>query len=239
MAQNFAIIYTLCSILVARFVVLIRTVRVFGVLVCYVLGLLVFGTLTKRPVYREGFGSHFSKVVTLYDEVLTVYLVLEALTTEQLPRSVRRRYPRHARHRRETHGVQGYKYQELKKGKIRLLVVKRSSWMLPSVIEMTLVHVSLGEILEGGTGVDFEAISYCYGSAERVDSILIDGGGFSVTEPAFNLILARRSMFRDRTLCIGAICINQSDLAEKERQIQMMRDIYSSAYRVVAVQESG
>jgi len=38
---------------------------------------------------------------------------------------------------------------------------------------------------------------------------------------------------RERILWVDAICINQTDLAEKSSQLKMMRDIYTSAERVV------
>ena len=171
----------------------------------------------------------------LYDELLTLYLVLEALAMRELPKLIQRSYSRHAQYKREAHGVQEYHYRPLNEGEIRLLVIKRSSWMLPSVIEASLLHVSMDEILAGEGSVEFEAISYCWGSADRVDSILIDRDNFRVTESAFNVLMARRSMFKDRTLWIDAICINQSDTVEKMRQIQMMREIYGSAHRVLAI----
>ena len=239
MAQNFAVMYALCSILLVRYVVVIWTAKVVGFLVCYILGLVVLDKLIKSDAYWLGFGFHFSNAVDLFHEGIITYLTLEALAMEKLPRWVQRRYSRLAQHERETNGVQAYKYRQLKEGEIRLLVIKHSSRMLPSVIEASMIHVTLEEVLDDGTDIEFEAISYRWGSANRIDSILIDGGDFRVTESAFNVLMARRSMFKDRTLWIDAICINQSDGMEKTRQIQMMGKIYSGAYRVVAIPNCG
>ena len=236
---NFATMYMFYSILLIRYVVVIWALKVIGTLVCYALGLFLLEKLIKWPAYWIGFGSHFAKVMDFCNEVGTRFLILEALVMEELSRWVQRGYSRCAQHRRETHGVETYEYRPLKEGEIRVLVVKQSSRMQPSVIEGSLIHVSLREIVEGGSDVKFEAISYCWGSANKTDSVLIDGGDFRVTESAFNILLARRSIFNDRTIWIDSICINQSDLVEKTHQIQMMREIYSGARRVIAVPNHG
>ncbi|CZT18701.1 uncharacterized protein RCC_04545 [Ramularia collo-cygni] len=80
---------------------------------------------------------------------------------------------------------------------------------------------------------EYEAVSYRWGSSERTESIVLNGTTFPITRSAYDLLMARRSVWRPRTVWIDAICINQSDNTEKAAQVQLMRDIYHRAYRVV------
>lgn len=77
-------------------------------------------------------------------------------------------------------------------------------------------------------------MSYRWGSSELTEEILVNGCCFPVTKAALDLLLARRSVWRKRTLWIDALCINQKDLQEKSEQVQQMRDIYHRASRVIA-----
>lgn len=166
-----------------------------------------------------------------------MYYVLEAIVVEQLPRSLQRRYSRLCR--RVAPSVPAYQYWPLDEGEIRLLVVKRSAWMRPSLIEASLIHVSLNEYMGDEPCVQYEAISYRWGDAKKVDFMLIDGADFQLTRSAFNVLMARRSLHKERTLWIDAVCINQSHQNEKSRQIQMMQDICRCAYRVIVVPDVG
>ncbi|KAK5652123.1 hypothetical protein OQA88_10765 [Cercophora sp. LCS_1] len=79
----------------------------------------------------------------------------------------------------------------------------------------------------------YEALSYSWGDATRCEDISLDGLGLSVTENLFEALLALRDRLLPRVLWVDAICINQVDNAEKQEQIRLMANIYSSAARVV------
>lgn len=86
-------------------------------------------------------------------------------------------------------------------------------------------------------GVDYDALSYCWGPEEELTTMTINGQSLPVSQ---NLLAALRQIRLDqketaslRKLWIDAICINQSDNVEKSRQVMLMRDIYSNASRVV------
>ena len=239
LVENFGVIYTLFSLLIVRLVVFIWFIKVVGALACYIVGLLLLGKLIKRHAYWTGFGSHFAKAIDVFNEVLTLYLVVEAWIYEEIPTSLQRRYSRRAQRKRASINVPAYVYQPLDAVDIRLLVLKQRSPMLPSVVEANMIHVSMDDVLKDGSDVRFEAMSYQWGSAEKVDTILIDGKEFWVTQSAFNVIMARRSSFQERVIWIDAICINQSDQEEKSRQIAMMQLIYYEAHRVIAVPTIG
>ncbi|KAE8441369.1 hypothetical protein EG329_005472 [Mollisiaceae sp. DMI_Dod_QoI] len=109
---------------------------------------------------------------------------------------------------------------------IRLVTIKAG--LRSEEIQCRLTHVSLD------TFPDFEALSYVWGNPNNRTSILLNGQQFSATH---NLGLALKylsSTTEDRVIWIDAICINQNDLDERSSQVQLMRDIYSSASLVVS-----
>lgn len=80
----------------------------------------------------------------------------------------------------------------------------------------------------------YEALSYVWGSSELRSSIMLQG---VATEVTVNLKLALQHLRRSdqpRILWADAICINQTDTAERNHQVAQMGDIYSSATAVVA-----
>lgn len=65
------------------------------------------------------------------------------------------------------------------------------------------------------------------GQAQEI--ILIDGGLFPVSCSIHTLLLAKRSNLHHRLFWIDSICINQEDIAEKNRQVGMIRRIFEEA----------
>ena len=79
---------------------------------------------------------------------------------------------------------------------------------------------------------DYEALSYTWGDNIGHDIECNDKSLF-ITE---NLCSALRRLRRETTvrlLWIDAVCINQSDVAERNQQLNLMQDIYRNAARVV------
>ncbi|KAH7078099.1 heterokaryon incompatibility protein-domain-containing protein [Paraphoma chrysanthemicola] len=78
----------------------------------------------------------------------------------------------------------------------------------------------------------FEAVSYVWGSPEPAAQLLCNGQPF-VVQPALASALTRLRLQRStRVLWADAICINQSDIEEKNHQVPLMGQIYSLAERV-------
>ena len=85
--------------------------------------------------------------------------------------------------------------------------------------------------LSGNTS--FEALSYTWGPPVFPEVLHTCNGVLQITE---NLALALRNLrFKERVryLWVDAVCINQSDTADKSRQVAMMGSIYKSASRVI------
>lgn len=150
---------------------------------------------------------------------------IEAHIMERFPKWFQ--YNLHRYQQAQRKHVPAYTYTSLQPGEIRLLNLRRTSWWLPGSIEADLIHVPMDSASE------YEAVSYRWGSSQRTESILLDGASFVITRSAYNLLIARRSIWRSRTVWIDAICINQADEAEKAAQVQLMREIYHQASRVV------
>lgn len=80
-------------------------------------------------------------------------------------------------------------------------------------------------------------LSYAWGEPLPESTIFVNGLPFLVRYNLHQFLLHARRLYVDRDLdlplWIDAICINQSDLRERNAQVQMMADIYSRASFVV------
>jgi hypothetical protein len=96
-----------------------------------------------------------------------------------------------------------------------------------SPIECALVHAPL-------LNTHYEALSYTWGDAKvRDESILLDGCVFQVTKNLKAALQTLRQEGADRHLWIDYLCINQADIAEKNKEVLRMLRIYQEATRVV------
>ncbi|KAM7212050.1 Heterokaryon incompatibility protein (HET) domain containing protein [Rhypophila decipiens] len=97
-------------------------------------------------------------------------------------------------------------------------------------LRCTLMTVSMDEHLP-----PFEALSYRWGFSKipgQTELIVIDGRPMVIPGSAYQLLHARSSVFTDKLVWIDAICINQTDVEEKSRQLPLKKDIYSKANKV-------
>ncbi|KAK5055385.1 hypothetical protein LTR84_013135 [Exophiala bonariae] len=125
-----------------------------------------------------------------------------------------------------------YPYQALnsKDGEIRILYLF-SSPDPDSEIECRLEHHKLEE------NVEFMAISYVWGEAETMRSVLLGGVRVEIRPNLFQILqLARYSETSavEIALWVDALCINQEDKLERGGQVRLMRSIYSQAQVVLS-----
>ncbi|KAI1092053.1 heterokaryon incompatibility protein-domain-containing protein [Rostrohypoxylon terebratum] len=109
--------------------------------------------------------------------------------------------------------------------KFRLMLLHRGEWT--SKLECNLVVRRLKEDL------DYEALSYAWGSLRMNKSITVNGLEIAITA---NLETALRHIRREEVdvlLWVDALCINQKDKFERQVQVQIMRQIYNHDTRVV------
>ncbi len=99
-------------------------------------------------------------------------------------------------------------------------------------IHCNILYTSLDP--ENGVKPSYIALSYVWGPPSFEDFIFCDDGAhFHITQ---NLQVALRALRMDnetRTFWIDQICINQSNDEERCSQIQIMKDIYQQAERVI------
>ena len=80
------------------------------------------------------------------------------------------------------------------------------------------------------------ALSYCWGESGASASIYVDGSELIATRNlyrVFHYLKIIQGLEKADHWWIDAVCINQLDLEERKAQVLMMRDIFSSAARVV------
>ncbi len=94
------------------------------------------------------------------------------------------------------------------------------------LLELNIIHVSLADC------PDYEALSYCWGGQEPNFPIPCNNHRLLITRNVANALRYLRHKDKKRILWIDAICINQSDLGEKNYQVAMMYNIYRSAREV-------
>lgn len=82
----------------------------------------------------------------------------------------------------------------------------------------------------------FAALSYVWGDSSTREPITVDASVTTVTANLKSALIHVRSLYKkfditpsEMPIWADAVCINQDDVSERNQQVQMMRDIYSSA----------
>ncbi|KAH6956195.1 heterokaryon incompatibility protein-domain-containing protein [Fusarium avenaceum] len=79
----------------------------------------------------------------------------------------------------------------------------------------------------------FDALSYMWGSSQVERSITLNGVLVSIRQNLWDALYYLREQAPGTSYWIDAICINQKDIAERNRQVRIMHHIYSGAQTVV------
>lgn len=133
--------------------------------------------------------------------------------------------------------AQTYKYDSVSRDDLETHVLTLYPGLYDHEIRVgltkTLLSVPDDELLE------YEALSYSWGHPHMTRAVTVEpregwsGGFLPITS---NMDLALRSLRlqdRPRVLWIDAICINQSNLLERNHQVQWMDQVYKKARRVI------
>ena len=81
----------------------------------------------------------------------------------------------------------------------------------------------------------YKAISYCWGDASSTDKVWAGENRYlELNSSAASILKAIAAQKSDRYFWIDAICIDQKDQNDKNNQVPLMGDIYSSAVQVIA-----
>ncbi|KAL0935459.1 uncharacterized protein CTRU02_210050 [Colletotrichum truncatum] len=116
-------------------------------------------------------------------------------------------------------------YQKLLPGTIRLLDILPGDSHAPIEVELDTVSIA-----KPG---DYEALSYTWGDPDvGAQMIQCDGQNFKATANLFSALHRLRKPDVKRRVWIGAICINQTSILERNQQVQLMLEIYNGATEV-------
>lgn len=110
----------------------------------------------------------------------------------------------------------------------RLLILE------PSTDRLAPVRCKLNRASFDNGDIKYTALSYAWTDPPGTTTIIVDSVETQIT---LNLEAALRHIRHPScaaTLWIDALCINQEDIAEKNHQVDMMREIYSGAELVIA-----
>ncbi|CAI6331667.1 unnamed protein product [Periconia digitata] len=121
----------------------------------------------------------------------------------------------------------GLQYPPLHSTKDSIRVLKLHPGCARDTIKCNLNTVAFSEKPE------YEALSYAWGNSGSTKSIMVNGSRVKVKENLWQALGQLRHATKPRVLWIDSLCINQDDLAEKNRQVPFMAFIYGRAQRVV------
>ncbi|KAI8631995.1 HET-domain-containing protein [Xylariaceae sp. FL1651] len=110
-----------------------------------------------------------------------------------------------------------------------------------SQIRLLVVHPGIGTIrcslvvvqIDASPYPEYEPISYCWSAQEHRRRLVIDGAWFEVGYNLYTALEHLRSRDTVRTLWCDAICINQTDILERNVQIPLIRHIYQHGQRTI------
>jgi hypothetical protein len=109
---------------------------------------------------------------------------------------------------------------------IRLVILEPGSDDDP--ISCRLLHAELGKL-------EYEALSYEWGDASNADTdILINGKEVQIRQNLRIALWHLRPKDEERCLWIDAMCIDQSNVLERNHQVELMGKIYSTSKSTIA-----
>lgn len=104
---------------------------------------------------------------------------------------------------------------------IRILILDKGP--NDSTITCNLQTVSLDDY------PDYETLSYVWGDPAKTKPITVSGVTYNATENLVDFLCCLRQQTMNRSLWVDAICIDQSNVAEKNHQLGLMARIYRQA----------
>ncbi|KAJ4138639.1 hypothetical protein NW768_002489 [Fusarium equiseti] len=125
-----------------------------------------------------------------------------------------------------------YEQLDIAHNEIRLLTL-HSATDDSDQIRCSLSHVPL-DPADGSAPPVYEALSYVWGEPVFSEPILLNDQQFTITSTLKYALSCLRYKTEPRILWVDAVCINQSDIEERNQQVALMREIYSRCERDIA-----
>lgn len=114
----------------------------------------------------------------------------------------------------------------LREGMIRLVTLCAGS--RSDMIQCKLMETPLT------SPTPYDALSYVWGTTKDPKRVLLDSQEYQVTQNLFEALKELRLRDSHRVLWVDALCINQSDIAERSEQVRSMDLVYEKATRIIA-----
>ncbi|CAM1503162.1 Fc.00g079380.m01.CDS01 [Cosmosporella sp. VM-42] len=106
----------------------------------------------------------------------------------------------------------------------------------PGTLDDAAIHINLLRTNLAAARNTFEAVSYTWGTNSLHRAIYhgrCHGGQLEVSLNCYTALRYLRDPRESRTLWVDAVCINQSDIQERNIQVRIMGEIFAAASRVV------
>ena len=133
-----------------------------------------------------------------------------------------------------TEGSQTFSYTSLQEPDHQIRVVRLHPGVWPAD-KMIICDLETLDLRDGSL---YEALSYEWGSPASARNhqytIQMNGCCVSIRENLWWALYHLRQVEEPRTLWVDALCINQGDVPEKNKQVSRMGEIYSQAAKVIA-----
>jgi hypothetical protein len=113
---------------------------------------------------------------------------------------------------------------------VRFLILQPGSGSDPLVGSLQLGSLDPANAAELAP---YEAISYVWGTSDRLFTLLCDGAVLPLTQSIRDALVRVRLPDRARRLWADQICINQDDVAERSQQVKLMNAVYKNASKVL------
>lgn len=125
-----------------------------------------------------------------------------------------------------------FKYRSLTEpDSFRLILLQQNS-TCDADLQCTLLHTTLSQC-DRDIIDHYTALSYVWGDPNQTGYIYVDGHRFTITATLEAALRDLRDPFRVLRIWADALCIDQSNLAERSSQVGLMAQIYSTAHLTV------
>jgi Heterokaryon incompatibility protein (HET) len=125
-----------------------------------------------------------------------------------------------------------FKYRSLTGTDSFRLILLEHSLSHNADLRCSLVHTSLSQC-DRDIIDHYTALSYVWGDPTRTGSVYVDGHRFTITATLEAALRDLRDPSRVLRIWADALCIDQSNLAERSSQVGLMAQIYSIAHHTV------
>jgi Heterokaryon incompatibility protein (HET) len=125
-----------------------------------------------------------------------------------------------------------FKYRDLTAPDSFRLILLQPASLHDTWLQCTLLHTTLSQC-DRDIIDHYTALSYVWGDPTQTGSIYVDGHRFTITATLDAALRDLRDASRVVRIWADALCIDQSNLAERSSQVELMAQIYSTAHHTV------